>query len=469
MGLFGSKKEGGMADMIRCDEKEYLIWKWRPAGNEVNSTKKENAIRWGSSLRVKTSEVAVFVYKQHSGALDYMLGPRDEILKTANFPVLSSILGLAYDGGTPFQAEVYFINLAGNIQIRFGVQYFDVFDPRYLDFGVPVAVRGSLTFNITDYEAFVKLNRLIEFDIDTFKNQIKDAVVRYVKGIVGNVPSDLNMPVVQIERRILDINDWVAKRLQDSLEADFAVNVKRLDISAIDVKKDSEGYIKLRELTADITERKTKLQANIEIDTLEAQSKMNIRNLEDMQKINAGNLEEQLRMQREELQRSQKLQTESTFFETHKLNIQTDAQKEVLKSAAENLGAMGTADFGGGGTMNPAGMMTGMMMGSAMGNQMSNMMNQMGNSMSANNMGAGTQPTPPPPPPVSVGSQYHVMINNKQTGPFTIQQLQGLFTQGQFNAKSYVWKQGMPDWAYADQLLDLQPIFQSVPPPPPQQ
>jgi hypothetical protein len=196
---------------------------------------------------------------------------------------------------------------------------------------------------------------------------------------------------------------------------------------------------------------------------------MNIQNLEDMQKINAGNLEEQLRMQREELQRSQKLQTESTFFETHKLNIQTDAQKEVLKAAAENLGTMGTADFGGGGTMNPAGMMTGMMMGSAMGNQMSNMMNQMGNSMSANNMGAGTQPTPPPPPPVSVGSQYHVMINNKQTGPFTIQQLQGLFTQGQFNAKSYVWKQGMPDWAYADQLLDLQPIFQSVPPPPPQQ
>jgi hypothetical protein len=45
MGLFSSKKEGGMMDMIRCDEQEYLIWKWRPAGNEANTTNKENDIR----------------------------------------------------------------------------------------------------------------------------------------------------------------------------------------------------------------------------------------------------------------------------------------------------------------------------------------------------------------------------------------------------------------------------------------
>jgi membrane protease subunit (stomatin/prohibitin family) len=120
MGLFSSNKEGGMMDMIRCDEPEYLIWKWRPQGNDANSTKKENSIRYGSSLRVKDGEVAVFVYKQKDGTIqDYIMGPYDETIKSANFPVLSSIIGLAYAGGTPFQAEVYFINLSGNIQIKF--------------------------------------------------------------------------------------------------------------------------------------------------------------------------------------------------------------------------------------------------------------------------------------------------------------------------------------------------------------
>ena len=60
---FGKGRNGELMDVIRCDESEYLIWKWRSSG-DVNSTKKENAIRWGSSLRVKDGEVAVFVYKQ---------------------------------------------------------------------------------------------------------------------------------------------------------------------------------------------------------------------------------------------------------------------------------------------------------------------------------------------------------------------------------------------------------------------
>ena len=63
MSFFGSKSEGGMMDVIRCDETDYLVWKWTPNGQAL-TTNKENSIRWGSSLRVKDGEVAVFVYKQ---------------------------------------------------------------------------------------------------------------------------------------------------------------------------------------------------------------------------------------------------------------------------------------------------------------------------------------------------------------------------------------------------------------------
>lgn len=97
-----------------------MVWKWHPAGQNINSTSREISIRWGSSLRVKDGEVAVFVYKQKDGTLkDFIEGPFDATLKTANFPVLSGILGAAYGGDSPFQAEVYFINLAGNVQIKF--------------------------------------------------------------------------------------------------------------------------------------------------------------------------------------------------------------------------------------------------------------------------------------------------------------------------------------------------------------
>lgn len=474
MGLFSSNKEGGMMDMIRCDEPEYLIWKWRPLGNDPNSTKKENSIRYGSSLRVKDGEVAVFVYSQKDGPVqDYIIGPYDETIKTANFPVLSSIVGLAYAGGTPFQAEVYFINLAGNIQIKFGIPYFDVFDPRFTDFGVPMAVRGSITFNITDYLAFIKLNRLINFDLDTFKQQIKDGVTKYVKGIVSNVPAELQMPVVQIERKILEINDWVGQRVKGSIESDFGVNIKRLDISDIEIDKETESYTKLRELTANIAEAYTKSQAVVNIDTMQAQSAINIQNLADMQAINAVNMDESLRIQREEMQRAQELQTQTNFFDTHKLNIQTEAQKTILTSAADSLGAMGNMNMGGGGDggMNPAGMMTGMMMGGAMGGQMANMMNTMGNNMQ-NNMqgGQGAMPTGatnaggPPPPPQSA---FYISLNGQQAGPFNMQQLQQLVMNSQLTPSTFVWKTGMAEWAEANKLIELQQLFNAAPPPPP--
>ena len=104
MGLFDRKKEGGLMDVIRCDEQEYLVSKWRPSG-ETNSTKKENSIRYGSSLRVKDGEVAVFVYQQNDGTLmDYIVGPHDQKIETANFPVLTSIVGSLWGRNTPFQA-----------------------------------------------------------------------------------------------------------------------------------------------------------------------------------------------------------------------------------------------------------------------------------------------------------------------------------------------------------------------------
>ena len=442
MGFFSkNKSEGGLMDVIRCDEQEYLVWKWRPSG-EANSTKKENAIRYGSSLRVKDGEVAVFVYKQKDGSVqDFIVGPYDETIKTANFPVLASIVGLAFGGASPFQAEIYFINLSGNMQVKFGIPYFDVFDPRFLDFAVPMAVRGTITFNITDYKGFIKLNRLINFELDDFNKQIKDGVTKYVKGVITNVPAEKGIPVLQIERQLLQINEYVESYLKPRLENDFGVNLKGLDIANIEVDKESDGFAELKKITSD-------QQSKVTI----AQNDVSIKNMQDMQSINAGNMEETLRVQREEAQRAQKLQTETNFMGAHALNQQTD----VLKTGAESLGNMSNMGGGGGG-MNPAGMMTGMMMGGAMGNQMAGMMNNMGQNMNQQ------QNTPPPVPQI----EYSVSVNGQTTGPFNMQQLQQMVGNGQLTINTHVWKQGMPNWELAGNVQELSTIFGAVPPPPP--
>lgn len=86
MSLLRKPNAGGFMDEIRCDESSYLIWKWHPNYSVQGNNNRENAIRWGSSLRVKDGEVAVFVYKQKDGTMqDFIVGPFDKKLKHQTF------------------------------------------------------------------------------------------------------------------------------------------------------------------------------------------------------------------------------------------------------------------------------------------------------------------------------------------------------------------------------------------------
>lgn len=445
MGLFGNKdkkNEGGLIDVIRCDEKEYLIWKWRPAGEDENSTKKENAIRYGSSLRVKDGEVAVFVYPGENGNQDFIEGPFDQTIKTGNFPVLAGIVGAAFGGSSPFQAEIYFINLAGLIQTRFAVPFFDVADPRFLDFTVPVAVRGDIRFKITDYKEFIKLHRLINFDLEDFKSQIKSAVSKYVKGVVANIPSEKGIPVIQLERKLTEINDVVEESLKKRLQNEFGITVGSVDIDAIDIDKTSDGYNQLKAVTQDITSQTIQRQTN----------------------ANLTNMEETLRIQRESMAQAQRLQNETANLSA----FQLEKQAEVGVEGAKAFGQMGengagNLNLGGGLGMNPAGMMAGMAMGSAIGQNMAGMVGGMMNGMN--------QQVPPQAqniPPLPGNESYHVAVNGTATGPYTLSVLSTMAANGQFTKESLVWKQGMSNWEKAGSVSSLAGLFtSSVPPVPP--
>ena len=452
MGLFDrNKRTGGFMDEIRCDEPSYLIWKWHPAGVHEGKGNRENAIRWGSSLRVKDGEVAVFVYKQKDGVMqDFIVGPFDETIKTKNFPVLASIVGLAYEGGTPFQAEVYFINLARIIQVKFGVPFFDVYDPRFLDFGVPVAVRGTISFSISDYREFIKLHRLSSFNLDDFQKQIRDAVTRYVKDVVANIPAQHNIPLVQIETKTAQINDVIEYDLGTRLTEDFGVKVSGIDIGAIEIDKSSAGYRELMSITKDVTSA-----------TIKAETAAKVKDIADRQRIDVENYEETLRVQREEGQYAMHKQTQSANIGA----FTVEKQAEVGIAGAQALGQMGAngagnINLGGGeGGFNMAALMASMAVGGAVGQNIAGTMNNVMSGMNQTTQG-GMGMTPPPIPT----SVYHVAINGQATGPFDMNTLKQLVAGGQLTAETLVWKNGMANWEKASGVDELRGMFVAPPP-----
>lgn len=453
MALFNkNNRKGGLMDEIRCDEPSYLIWKWHPSGSQPGANNRENAIRWGSSLRVKDGEVAVFVYKQKDGTMqDFIVGPFDQTIKTSNFPVLASIVGLAYEGGTPFQAEIYFINLARIIQVKFGVPFFDVYDPRFADFGVPVAVRGTVSFSIGDYREFIKLHRLSTFNLDDFQKQIRDVVNRYVKDAVANAPAAHDIPVVQIESKTAQINDVVEYDLSERLKETFGVVVSGIDIGAIEIDKSSEDYRQLMSVTQGLASA-----------TAKAEAEAKIRDIHAKQRIEAEHYEGTLRIQREEGQYAQHKQTQTANLGA----FQVEKQAEVGVAGAQALGQMGAngagdVNIGGSGDgtgFNMAAMMASMAVGGAVGQNIAGAMNNM---MGGINQQTAPGAVPPPIPTVA----YHVAVNGQATGPFDITVLAQMAAVGQLTAGSLVWKNGMAQWAKAGTVDELKNLFANAMPP----
>lgn len=445
MGLFNKSSGGGIMDVIRCDEPNYLIWKWHPQGASTGSNNRENSIRWGSQLRVKEGSVAVFVNNTKEGIVqEYIEGPFDAQLTTDNLPLIANVYSLFYNGEAPFQAEIYFINLAQIIQTKFAVPYFDVFDPRFLDFAVPTAVRGTISFKISDYKNFIKLHRLEDFSMEMFQDQIKDAVARYVKSVVANAPSDYNIPVMQLERRITEVNDLVESNIRTRFFDDFGVTVSAVDVAVIDMDKTSEGYSQLKEVTQGVTAA-----------TVQAQKEATVADIKAQQKLGVFEKAGQIFTNLKEDAYARHKQTQTANFAAY----QTEAAENVGVAGAKGLGQMG-ANGGGNisGGFNPASMMAGMAVGGVVGQNVAGSIN---NAMQGMNPQQAGQNVPPIPGQATV---YNVAVNGQPTGPFDMNTLAQMVVAGTLLRESLVWTSGMANWAKAGEVNELKALFPEMPP-----
>ena len=339
--------------------------------------------------------------------------------------------------------------MARIVQVRFAVPFFDVYDPRFDDFGVPVAVRGTISFQIKDYREFIKLHRLASFNLDDFQNQIRDVVCRYAKDTVANAPAAHNIPVVQLESRVSQINDAIEYDVAERLNENFGVVVSGVDIGVIEIDKTSDGYRKLMSVTKDVTS-----------ETIQAQKQATVKNIHDKQRIEARDYEETLRIKREEGQYAVHKQTQSENIGA----FQIEKQAEVGVEAARALGHMGengagSVNMGNGGNMgfNPAAMMASMSLGGVIGQKMADTMN---GAMSGVNPSAQPAVVPPPIPTVS----YYVAVSGQAQGPFSVDVLTQMKQTGQLTKDTLVWKQGMANWEKAGVVEQLKELFVDMPP-----
>ena len=352
-------------------------------------------------------------------------------------------------------------NLSKGSQLNFAIPYFNVFDPRLQDYGVPVSVHGAVVYAIEDMDLFHSVNRNEGYSDETFKNKLRGQLTKFIKSVVSNAPSDAQIPVVQIERKIFEISELIQQRVTPQVEKLFGITIRSLDITGINVDKESRGYRELKALTADLEKERMMAQHNAQIsnfnlnndlqqDMLKKQSELNLDAMgrkqeldlggqEELQRMNLENQRETMRIQREEMQRASRLQTEQTFMGAHQANLNAG----VLNNATDNgINAFRQQTIGG----------------------MNNMGQMGGAPQMPGQKGMGGAPQMPGMGAAIPQVQYYIGINGQQYGPCDWNKLQQLVQQGQFTQQSYVWKNGMAQWEFAGNVAELAPLFQGTAP-----
>lgn len=350
-------------------------------------------------------------------------------------------------------------NLSKGSQVNFAIPFFDVFDPRLQDYGVPVSVHGTIVYSIEDMDLFHSVNKNEAYSDETFQQKLRGTVTKFVKGVVTNAPTDAQIPVVQLERKILEISNLIQQYVKPQVEQLFGITVRQLDITRMNIDKESRGYRELKALTADLERERVmaqhnaqisnfnlqnnlnqehlKMQSTLNLDAMRRQQEMQLGGQEQIQDMNLENQRETMRIQREEMQRASRLQTEQTFLGAHQANLSAG----VLNNATDN----GINAF-----------RQQAQMGAAMG---------MGAAPQIPGMGGAPQMPGMQMKQATPQVSYMVGVNGQQAGPFDWNQLQQLVQQGQLTQQTYVWKQGMPNWAFAGQVQELQPLFMNAAPP----
>lgn len=352
-------------------------------------------------------------------------------------------------------------NLSKGSQVNFAIPYFDVFDPRLQDYGVPVSVHGAVVYAIEDMDLFHSVNRNEGYSDETFKNKLRGQLTKFIKSVVVNAPIDAQIPVVQIERKIFEISELIQQRVTPQVEKLFGITIRSLDITGINVDKESRGYRELKALTADLEKERMMAQHNAQIsnfnlnndlqqDMLKKQSELNLDAMgrkqeldlggqEELQRMNLENQRETMRIQREEMQRASRLQTEQTFMGAHQANLNAG----VLNNATDNgINAFRQQTMGG----------------------MNNMGQMGGAPQMPGQKGMGGAPQMPGMGAAIPQVQYYIGINGQQYGPCDWNKLQQLVQQGQLTQQSYVWKNGMAQWEFAGNVAELAPLFQGTAP-----
>lgn len=201
-----------------------------------------------TQLIVNESQEAVLV---KGGKVLDVFGSGRHTLETANIPLLNNIINLPFGGRSPFTAEVWFINKAYNLDVKWGTPTpIQVQDPKYGIF-IPVRSYGAFGIKIADSRKFlIKLvGTMPAFDKTSITKYFRSLYVQKVKDAISTYLVHEEISILEINAYLDEISQYMHKQIQPTME-EYGIDLVTFYVNDISVPEDDPAVKQLKEALA---------------------------------------------------------------------------------------------------------------------------------------------------------------------------------------------------------------------------
>ena len=339
-------KKDGLASIIKYEgDNETLVWK-HPIED----------FNFGSQLIVHESQEAIFF--RDGQALD-LFGAGRYTLQTQQLPLLEKIYKLPTDTEGTFHSEVYFVNLATQMGVKWGTDSkVRLFDPAS---GLHIEIGASGEFNIRVTDSRKLLLKVVGttgglgqeqlLGIGNGKGFFRSMVMTQVKSYLAQTIKENAINILEIDEHLMALSGALRERINAALD-EYGLTMPEFYVSRIVTPDDDPNFRRMKEQYAEqyllVRQegiRKAEAEAAADRKAVEAQTAAR------MKIIGAQGEAEALKIQKQAEVEAYRMQAEAeaaemrmkgyTYQQETSRQVGMEAMKNGLGGGANAAGALG--------------------------------------------------------------------------------------------------------------------------------
>lgn len=223
-----------IVDVVKYQaEENEFIWKF-PSSD----------LRIGTQVIVNPAQYAFFV--KGGKILDEFTNGTYTV-KTENIPLLNKMINLPFGGNSPFQAEVWYVNLLTKLDNKWGTASPILLeDPKY-GIIIPVRAYGQYGFKISNPRTFLEnlTGNLPSFSADRIQEYFKGKIISSLTSLISKKLIEESISILEINIFLEELSAFCQEKISDEFKR-FGLEVVNFYFLSINVPLDDPSVVKLK-------------------------------------------------------------------------------------------------------------------------------------------------------------------------------------------------------------------------------